>query len=711
MKKQSLSLIGAVVFSLLVFIILAYNVTSYAADGEMGLAEGDTAVSTPPPPNKRTIRSSYSLIYGPYICTDFGDSFSSLNSVWQPGIYTYHYRIVIPDDYPSDVLRVEIFDPDSINRGDDEAVVYHSDTAVNLGFPVSETETCTEDQRYRCLVDTGELALTTSEPPVDSTTINPFWLVRVDENRGAGTPPGDGTCDVPSSYNPGYNTSTLFELYYYAQNPDNTIQRVDLARYTGQTGDNRDLWNGSISPGDHLTDMHWVSPGGITLYDQPAHVPVDPGSPGDFELDLNTDVPSIMIDPYTNKQTIYMDITSQSGASGNGFELWAGPLYPDISSNVNVRNLQLVNDPQAHDPQGVFIEPMGNWPIHSAYEHPYEMALLYIDAELAGNSVFVSLFDSDAGTQPPVTFYFETIPEEDWSMSFGEGDPDPDGVSGRCAPGSCNNMWVDPSYEIKIPGNLDNCDWENPIPEDCTPFSGGYLMVRYYGGLGDTHVWQMSLPRPAVVIEPAHSHISTIPGVAMTHVFTTTWLEMEWMNDVAVTDFTWPTGLVWDATRDALGVTRGTISVTVSAPDTLWVSDTFTLTLGTEPLAFGTTQTTAQPDLTITPVSQTLAGLEDAIITHTLTITNSGDYTDTFNITLSGNQWETVGEATAVSPLAPQASTQVEIYVTVGPDEADTVQVTFTSSNDSAILKSAVFTTKNILLLPPRAYFPSLFQP
>lgn len=583
MNKQNSSLAAAVMVSLFLLAFVTHNIASYSSE----IKSGDTAVAVPPPPAKRTINSFYQLIYGPNICTAYGDPFSPWNSAWAPGSYTYHYRIIIPDDYPSDVLRVEIFDPDSINQATNEAEVFHTVTAVNAGFPLFETRSCTEDQRFSCLLDTGELALTTGDPPLDFASINPFWLVRVDENRGAGTPPGNGTCGIPATYNTAFNTSTLFELFYYAQHSDGTITKIPLSIYSGQVGD------GVRDTGNHQTDLHWVSPGGTRLYDQPVDVPVDPGSSGDFELSITNDLPGIVkVDPYTNQRTIYLDITSLQGASGNGFELWAGPLYPDISSNANVRNIQLTDDPLAHDAHGVFVEPLGIRPTHSAYQYPYEMPLLYIDARLAGESVFISLFDTDAGTQPPITFYFDTIAEEDWSLTFGAGDPDPDGVSGRCLPGSCNNQWVNPSYEIEIPGILDNCDWENPTQADCTPFYGGYLMVRYNGGPGDTHVWQVPYIFPSITIEPENSQVDTTPGITATHAFTTTWLEFERMNDLAVTDSAWPTQLDWSAERDPLGVTRGTITITVSPPDILAVSDTFTLTLSDEPLATGTTRTT-----------------------------------------------------------------------------------------------------------------------
>jgi hypothetical protein len=342
-----------------------------------------------------------------------------------------------------------------------------------------------------CLIETGEEDLVdpNGDPPVELDQVNPFWFVRVDENRGAGTAPGNGSCGNPGSYNPAFNTATLFELFYYAQNPDGTINKIPLAQYTGQVGD------GVRDNGDHLTDMHWVSPGGTRLYDQPADVPVDPGSPGDFELNLNTDVPGILEEPGSGNSYLYLDITALSGASENGFEIWAGPYYPDVSSNVNLRNLEALNDPAAHAAKGVTVYAMGNLPMNSNYTNPVDIPLIYVGPELAGQSIFVSLFDPDSGAQPPIVFYFDSIAQEDWSMTFADGGEDPDGVSGRCILPNCNNQWVDPSYEIKIPGNLDDCDWDNPAGdwEDCTPFYGGRLMANYIGGNGDTYGWRISV--------------------------------------------------------------------------------------------------------------------------------------------------------------------------------------------------------------------------
>ena len=261
-----------------------------------------------------------------------------------------------------------------------------------------------------------------------------------------------------------------------------------MANYTGQTGD------GVRDSGDHLTDMRWVSPGGTQIYDQPAAVPVDPGSPGDFELSLSQDLSGIGFDPITGERYVYLDITTLSGASENGFDIWAGPLYPDISTDVNIRNIQVLNLPSSHNAKGVIVSALEYNLVNSNYNNVIDIPLTYVNSEQAGQSVYVSLFDTDSGAQPPIIFYLDTVAESDWSLTFGASDPDPDGVGllDRCQPGSCNMLWVDPPYQIQLPDLTSACDPANPDQQICTPFYGGRLMAHYIGGQADTYAWQVN---------------------------------------------------------------------------------------------------------------------------------------------------------------------------------------------------------------------------
>ncbi|MFQ5435774.1 MAG: pilus assembly protein TadG-related protein, partial [Anaerolineae bacterium] len=352
------------------------------------------------------LSTSNQSVFGPDICINYGDPYSPSTSPWHPGFYSYQYRILIPSGYPSDVLRVELFDPDSMNGSSNSANVTFSSTAIQYGgFSLTpQNMSCSSNNRRNpCLIKTGELSIVnpTGNPPITIDNVNPFWFMRIDENRGTNTP---GNCGQPSSYDTAYNTATVYQLYYYVQNPDGTISRVDLAKYTGQTGD------GVRDNGNHQTDMQWVSPGGSMIYDQLANVPVDAGSLTDFELSIANDLVGILSDPGTGNRYVYLDVTAVSGGTENGFEIWAGPDYTgSVSANVNTRNIQVINNPASHNSKGVTIYGMGNLPMNSNFNNAVDIPLIWVGPEMAGQDVFVSLYDSDSFADAPIVFYFDSI--------------------------------------------------------------------------------------------------------------------------------------------------------------------------------------------------------------------------------------------------------------------------------------------------------------
>lgn len=463
------------------------------------------------------LATSNQSVFGPNICINFGDPYSPLGSPWFPGLYSYKYRIMIPESYVDQFseLQVELFDPDSINQdGNSEEVAFSpvaqqwsiENPSSSKKYPAVPTSlSCGGSQMGACLIDTKEDWLIgrqlDSGYTITENDINPNWFRRVDENRGSGSGNGNGGCGQPGNYTARYNTATNYSLYYYQQSSDGAIKKVDLASYTGQVGD------GVRDNGDHNTDMRWVSPG-VT-----AGVPVDPGSPNSFVLNISedlaiTDVPNILVEPGSGVRYIYMDVTTLSGASENGYEIWAGPSIYSVNDNVNARNLALLADPAAHTSRGAIVYGIGNLPMNSNSRNAVEIPLVYVGPEYAGQDVFVSLFDSDSGAKPPIIFHLDTIAyatdsssdgvdwdKTDWAMSFGgSGVPDPDGGTGRCKPGGCGTRWVDPAYRITIPGDLENCDPAvDPNSSSCTPFYGGRLMARYIGGDGDTYVWEIAM--------------------------------------------------------------------------------------------------------------------------------------------------------------------------------------------------------------------------
>jgi len=448
------------------------------------------------------LNDAHLSVFGPNICTAFGDPFSPFNSNWEPGSYTYNFQIRIPADYPDDILRVEIFDPDSINKAANSDEVIYSALATSLNptlFPPGAyAKSCSSadaNQKEPCLIATGEESLVGTVANLTIDRINPFWLVRVDENRGSSVP---GICGVPANYTPAYNTATRYELSYFRDAANGAVEQIALAAYTGQTGD------GVRDNGDHDTDLRWVSPGGQANYDQPVVVPASYGS---FEVDLTQDIPNIVIDPATGERTLLLAVTTVSGASENGFQFWAGPatyIYA-VPSKANERNLVVLNNPVSHDPAGVIIEAIDNLPLNSNTDNVSIVPLATIGPEYAGMTVYISHFDMDSGSKPPVVFYMDSLaftPDSstdgvyedatDFAVSYGGG-VDPDGRcfdGGASYNGECNNTWVYPVYAFTLPSEH-NCDYSNPTPETCTPFYGGQLFARMKTGNHDTFVWRL----------------------------------------------------------------------------------------------------------------------------------------------------------------------------------------------------------------------------
>jgi uncharacterized membrane protein len=91
-----------------------------------------------------------------------------------------------------------------------------------------------------------------------------------------------------------------------------------------------------------------------------------------------------------------------------------------------------------------------------------------------------------------------------------------------------------------------------------------------------------------------------------------------------------------------------------------------------------------------------LTGTAGTAVTYTLSITNTGNGNDSFDIGLSGNTWLAAISETSAD-LGPGESTTVEVVVQIPEDaatgEMDTATVTVTSDSDDTVSDSAVLTT------------------
>jgi hypothetical protein len=408
-------------------------------------------------------------IFGPRICTSYGDAYTprtednsgTPNRWWDELEGVYHFRLDIPDDYESEaqsltadqnegtdtneIVRIEIWDPDCYNDPFPGNQFVITNTITEALVTVSNA--CDgNDRRQPCTPETGDVQ-------------NPYGFVRIDENRGHGAPPGDGQCGEPSSYEAGFNTTTEYTLYYYLQRPDGRLERRDLARYTK---------GGAESDSD--TDLLWVCPGGSLSWDPPADagfIPVDDPSDGDFEINLSTETPDIYVNPADGSRSLFMNVQGVEGASENGFDLWAGPRYINVPSEVNARNADIILHPgDYHSSAGATWAGMGHLPMNNNAENiTATITLTYVPQEYAGRRIVVKSFDNDyPELVDRIDFYFNTLSKDDWRAQM-----TPAG----------NNEWTEASFTV-------------PSAPTHT-FYGGYLMAEYEANdPHDTFGWKIT---------------------------------------------------------------------------------------------------------------------------------------------------------------------------------------------------------------------------
>jgi hypothetical protein len=271
----------------------------------------------------------------------------------------YPFRIHVPADYEdrneTNILQVEILDPDSFNSADNSVLVTHLD--VNGGG--TEWKNADDTRRsWKAMADTGDAQ-------------NPKWFVRMDQNVGFC---GD------TGYKGSEAVTTEYTLYYYKLNDRRPYE-------IGQYRVRRDC----------NTDLEWVIPG------------VTPGVDtefGSFRFDLR-DYPDIATDENGNK-SFYVDVEGINGPGGNGYDFWAGP-SPTVTvpTNVNERNVFLINElnegRNPHPSGGVSIGAAGFLPLSVNTDTTYTVTLGYLPPEVAGTRIVISNFDLDRDTRPPPT--------------------------------------------------------------------------------------------------------------------------------------------------------------------------------------------------------------------------------------------------------------------------------------------------------------------
>lgn len=197
-----------------------------------------------------------------------------------------------------------------------------------------------------------------------------------------------------------------------------------------------------------------------------------------------------------------------------------------------------------------------------------------------------------------------------------------------------------------------------------------------------------------------NSTLSALPGVSVTHTLALHNIGSSDAYTLTVSGHTFPTTLLTSSPLSLSAGLSATVLVQVDLPLTLGLTDTFTITAVsvTSPTvtaaATGASATAATPGVSVSG-DQGQSGLMGSVLTYTLAVTNTGNYTDTFIISLGSHVWTTTSQNPQIT-LGPGQSGTNEVYVTVGAEPSDSVVVTFTSSFSGAVSASTTLTSTRI---------------
>jgi hypothetical protein len=259
-------------------------------------------------------------------------------------------------------------------------------------------------------------------------------------------------------------------------------------------------------------------------------------------------------------------------------------------------------------------------------------------------------------------------------------------------------------------------DWLYSIV-DIDDFAGETVRFRFRLGtdnivgregwyIDDVRVQSCSLAYNAY-LTPA-SDIETLPESVVFHTFTLENMGLDDSYELSLADNEWTTTLLTPSPVTLSSGETTTITVRLETPAAggSSASDSFTLTaqsVADETLtltAVGTTSYTLMPGV-ITSGDESQVGAAGHVLTYTIWLTNTGNYTDTFSVEIGESNWPTSSAADSLGPLGPGEVASIEIYVLVGNGRSDTVIIRFISTLDETVWAETVLTSStNLLFLP-----------
>ncbi|MBN1122454.1 MAG: hypothetical protein JXJ17_15365 [Anaerolineae bacterium] len=489
--------------------------------------------------------------------TDTNDQYGEIN-----GVYTY--RVVVPagyfDKYPSGV-RIELYDPDGGNVPD----AWMSTTGYRRnGTPF--TATCPYGRGEGCTVKTGDSEIPYWFQRMDETEgsstscggtnnnqnynnslvfrlfyysqetdgslqevdlafyLGKLWVSTTDPTNPSGNHP---THYPNSSYT--LNNNSASDLYAEARATDMMwvapgIADADDRMPAFAAGTIPDGGGGTIaglsSPAEPYVmtedcetfrSYHYTADVvDASNHEYTAALACSSATNGDFLISEDE-----LVDAYQTSPGVYeffIQVSSAWGTGENDFDIWAGPSPRDKTEVAapaygNARQIYITNEladdnDEVHYADGVAVYAIGHMPMNMIADDAEDMPLAYLGAETTGQQMTVQLWDADTGTEPPIYFYFDSVPLSDWNACFG--------TVAQCE-AQLNAAGVDDddvnvvSTASQIPLSNAWSTWSFTIPsieeEPYVNFPGGRLIANYNGGHTDNLTWNISLESRPFLVE------------------------------------------------------------------------------------------------------------------------------------------------------------------------------------------------------------------
>jgi hypothetical protein len=306
-----------------------------------------------------------------------------------------------------------------------------------------------------------------------------------------------------------------------------------------------------------------------------------------------------------------------------------------------------------------------------------------------------------------------------------------------CTAGCASFIWLDKSGnlpDIPVDSIIANplfpqqvfagTDWGLYFTDDITV--GTPVWYRFEAGLPNVMIWDMAIDRSFTTLAlftrsrgayvwplPAgpiaanyavtffgNSFVSGPLGSSVTHSFILANIgQSDDSYDLSIADNVWNTTLLTGSPISVGAGLTATVEVQVDIPakptdltDSFELTATSVVSPTVQAAATGTTQAVIEAGV-IASGDMSGSGLQGEVITYTLAVTNTGNYTDTMDVIIGPHVWTTTSQSASLDDLAPGETRTLEIYVVVGSEDSDAVTITFAAQLDPSATDSAVLTS------------------